>query len=110
MFGFELPVWVHVIILIVTVVASGFICVDKNNRIDYDNVAFCALGTLIIVFFWQIILGIAVGLGILYVPFYVGMSIKKTYTSYKEKKEKSLDEIFPKQEDNNKTIEKYKKV
>ena len=110
MLGFELPIWVHVIILIVTVVISGFICVDKNNKVVYDNVGFCALGILIIVSFWQIILGIAVGLGILYIPFYVGMNIKKTYTSYKEKKEKSLDEIFPKQEDDNKTIEKYKKV
>lgn len=110
MFGFELPIWVHVIILIVTVVISGFICVDKNNKVDYDNVGFCFLGTLIIVFFWQIILGIAVGLGILYIPFYVGMNIKKTYISYNEKKKKSLDKIFPKQEDNNKTIEKYKKV
>lgn len=110
MFGFELPIWVHVIVLIVTVVISGFICVDKNNKVDYDNVGLCAVGTLMIVFFWQSILGVAVGLGILYIPFYVGMNIKKKYISYKEKKKKSLDEIFPKQEDNNKTIEKCKKV
>ena len=110
MLGFELPIWVHVIILIVTVVISGFICVDKNNKVDYDNVGLCAVGTTVIVVLWQFILVVAVGLGILYIPFYVGMNIKKTYTSYKEKKEKSLGEIFPKQEDNNKTIEKYKKV
>lgn len=110
MLGFELPIWVHVIILIVAVVISGFICVDKNNKVDYENVGLCAVGTVVIVLSWQFILGIAVGLSILYVPFYVGMNMKKTYTSYKEKKEKSLDEIFPKQDDNNKTIEKYKKV
>lgn len=110
MIGFELPMWVHIMVLIIAVVVSGFICVDKNNNVDYDKVGFCAVGTVMTVFFWQLILGIAVGLGILYVPFYVGMIIKKTYTSYKEKKEKSLDEIFPGQEDNNKTIEKYKKV
>ena len=110
MIGFNLPIWVHVIILIVAVVISGFICVDKDNKVDPENVGLCAVGTVTIVFFWQFILGIAVVLGILYIPFYVGMSIKKTYTSYKEKKEKSLDEIFPKQEDNNKTIEKYKKI
>lgn len=110
MIGFELPIWVHVIILIVAVVISGFICVDKNNKVDHENVGLCAVGTVVIVFFWQFILGVAVGLGILYVPFYVGMSIKKTYISYKEKKEKSLGEIFPKQEDDNKTIEKHKKV
>lgn len=110
MLGFELPIWVHVIILIIAVVISGFICVDKNNKVDYENVGLCVVGTVVIVLSWQFILGIAVGLGILYVPFYVGMNMKKTYTSYKEKKEKSLDEIFPKQDDNNKTIEKYKKV
>ena len=79
MFGFELPIWVHVIILIITVVISGFICVDKNNKVDYDNVGYCFLGTLINVFFWQIILGVIVIFGILFIPFYVGMSIKKMY-------------------------------
>lgn len=98
MIGFELPMWVHIMVLIIAVVVSGFICVDKNNKVDHENVGLCAVGTLMSVFFWQFILGIAVGLGILYVPFYVGMIMKKMYFSYKEKKDSNANDPFPNQQ------------
>ncbi len=98
MLGFELPMWVHIIVLIIAVVVSGFICVDKNNKVDNENVGLCVLGTLVIVFFWQIALGIAAGLGILYIPFYVGMILKKMYFSYKEKKDSNANDPFTNQQ------------
>ena len=108
----DLPTWVHIVVIAITIAISGFVCVDEKGEVDADKVFGCAVITLFVAFLWQAILMAFCILGILCIPFFIGMKIKKMYLSDKKRKEEwnYLKEIFPKQEDNSKTIEKYKKV
>ena len=78
----DAPYYVHIIIAILTLVAMGIMSVDKKGKFDSDGIGPAIIAFLVMTFFWQFILVVALGIGICYVPYQIGIFIKQGYVSW----------------------------
>ena len=76
------PYYVHIIIAILTLVAMGIMSVDKKGKFDRDMIGPAIIGFLVMTFLWQFALVIALGIGVCYVPYQIGIFIKQGYVSW----------------------------
>ena len=78
----DAPYYVHIIIAISTLVIMGIMSVDKKGKFDSGNIAPAIIAFIAITFLWQFVLVIALGIGICYVPYQIGIFIKQGYVSW----------------------------
>ena len=78
----DAPYYVHIIIAILTLVLMGIMSVDKEGKFDIDKIGPAIIAFLVMTFLWQIVLVVALGIGICYVPYQIGIFIKKGYVSW----------------------------
>ena len=78
----DAPYYVHIIIAILTLVVMGIMSVDKKGKFDCDGIGPSIIAFLVMTFLWQFVLVIALGIGICYVPYQIGIFIKQGYVSW----------------------------
>ena len=78
----DAPYYVHIIIAILTLVVMGIMSVDKKGKFNCDKIAPAIIAFLVMTFLWQFVLVIALGIGICYVPYQIGIFIKQGYVSW----------------------------
>jgi len=77
----DTPYYVHIIIAILTLVVMGIISVDKKGKFDRNTIGPTIIVLIAITFLWQIALVVALGLGLCYIPYQIGIFIKQWYVS-----------------------------
>ena len=78
----DAPYYVHIVIAIATLVIMGIMSVDKKGKFNSDNIGPAIIAFLVMTFLWQIALVVALGIGICYVPYQIGIFIKQGYVSW----------------------------
>ena len=78
----DAPYYVHIIIAILTLVIMGIMSVDKKGKFDSNNIGPAIIAFLVMTFLWQFVLAVALGIGICYVPYQIGIFIKQGYVSW----------------------------
>ena len=78
----DAPYYVHIIIAILTLVVMGIMSVDKKGKFDSNNIGPVIFAFLVMTFLWQIALAVALGLGLCYIPYQIGIFIKQGYMSW----------------------------
>ena len=82
----DAPYWVHIVVVVVSLLICGISMVDKNGKTtwDIDEVGPRIIILLVVCFFWQFVVVIAALLGVLYIPLSIGILLRKVYLSLKE--------------------------
>lgn len=78
----DTPYYVHIIIAILTLVVMGIMSVDKKGKFDRNTIGPAIIVLIAITFLWQIALVVALGLGLCYIPYQIGIFIKQGYVSW----------------------------
>lgn len=78
----DAPYYVHIIIAILTLVVMGIMSVDKKGKFDSFTIGSAIVVLITITFLWQIALVVALGLGLCYIPYQIGIFIKQWYVSW----------------------------
>ena len=78
----DAPYYVHIIIAILTLVVMGIMSVDKKGKFDRNTIGPTIIVLIAMTFLWQIALVVALGLGLCYIPYQIGIFIKQGYVSW----------------------------
>jgi Ca2+/Na+ antiporter len=78
----DVPHYVHIIIAILTLVVMGIVSVDNKGKFDSSVIVPTIVIFIAMTFLWQIALVVALGVGICYIPYQVGIFVKKEYVSW----------------------------
>ena len=78
----DAPYYVHIIVAIATLVIMGIMSVDKKGKFDSDKLAPALIIFIAITFLWQFACVVALGLGLCYIPYQIGIFIKQGYMSW----------------------------